>query len=78
MTPRVGDIVHVKGDGSRGTWKLAKIVNLNVGADGKIRLAKISCNGSILSRAIAHLYPLECEDRSDDHQVNDDQEEIEF
>lgn len=72
-SPKVGDIVHIKGSGNRGTWKLGKILELHEGADGKIRSAKVLCSGSILSRAIAHLYPLEI----DDDQIGD-QKEIEF
>jgi hypothetical protein len=60
--PKVGDIVLVKNDGPRGTWQLARVVDLIESNDHQIRSVKIRIpTGNILNRAISQLYPLECD-----------------
>ena len=58
--PSCEDVVLVKDNLPRGSWKIAKIITLNKGSDGIIRTAKILFpNGKLTSRAINHLFPLE-------------------
>ena len=61
--PCVGDVVLLSDQIPRSQWKLAKIIELIPGKDGIVRAAQIrTSNGSILQRAIQHLYPLEIQD----------------
>ncbi|VDM97290.1 unnamed protein product, partial [Onchocerca ochengi] len=59
--PSKGENVLVKeAEVPRGTWKLAKIEELNESADGKVRSVQIKLpNGKILNRSVNVLYPLE-------------------
>lgn len=58
---RVGDIVMIKDDLPRGTWKMGKIVELRQSRDGQVRSAKVKqASGKILGRPLKLLYPLEC------------------
>ena len=60
--PEVGDIVQIKEDGSRGTWKIGRIVEFLQSNDGQERAAKVQLPTKVvLQRSIGHLYPLECE-----------------
>jgi hypothetical protein len=60
-TPNIGDIVLVFNDGPRGSWQLAKIIDLIKSTDNQIRSAKIRVpSGAIWKRALSQLYPLEC------------------
>jgi hypothetical protein len=57
---KVGDIVHVGSDNrKRLEWPLARIIELIVGKDGKIRLAKVRTATGIFVRPLQRLYPLE-------------------
>lgn len=58
---RVGDIVLVDDPlRPRQTWRLARITDLHVGRDGKIRACSVKlADGSQLQRSIRMLYPLE-------------------
>ena len=59
---KVGNIVQVKENAPRGTWKIAKIVELIPNSDGNIRAAKILLpSKNIVARPLNLLYPLECE-----------------
>ena len=59
--PNVDDIVIVKDETPRGSWKLAKIVELNVSRDGLVRSAVVKLgSGRNLVRPLCLLYPLEC------------------
>ena len=58
--PAVGEVVLLKENTPRGTWKLAVITEMIPSEDGNIRSARV-CTPSehILHRAIHMLYPLE-------------------
>lgn len=59
----MGDVVHIHEDSPRGTWQLAKVVELFKSNDKLIRSAKVVLpNGKYLNRSLQHLYPLECND----------------
>ena len=63
----ISDIVIVKDETPRGSWKLAKIVQLNVSSDGPVRSAVIKLvSGQYLICSLCLLYPLECLDNSSD------------
>ena len=58
----VGDIVQIKDDTPRGTWKIGRITELIKSNDGEVRAAKVQLASKIvLQRSLCHLYPLECE-----------------
>ncbi|XP_053383165.1 uncharacterized protein LOC128549742 [Mercenaria mercenaria] len=58
--PSIGDIVLLKEDLPRGSWKLGKIVNLIQSRDGKIRSAKVKVSsGKVLGRPLKLLFPIE-------------------
>ena len=59
-SPKCNEVVLVKENLPRGSWKIAKISSLIEGRDGLIRSAKIKIpSGKILVRPINSLYPLE-------------------
>ena len=61
-TPKIGDIVQLKEDLPRGSWKLGKIVELITSNDGNIRAAKVLLSTkNVVSRPLNLLCPLECE-----------------
>ena len=61
-TPQFGDIVQLKKDLHRGSWKLAKIVELITSNDGNIRAAKfLLSTKNVVNRPLNLLYPLECQ-----------------
>ena len=65
--PNVNDIVIVKDDTPRGSWKLAKIIQLNMSRDGLVRSAVVQLgSGRNVVRPLCLLYPLECSDYSSD------------
>ena len=72
--PRIGEIVLLKDEDSpRGHWRLARIIELPKGVEGKIRTAKIFLSKDIiLDRPINHLYPLEipCEENEEGGEMN--------
>ena len=60
--PRIGDIVQLKEDLPRGSWKLGKIVELITSNDGNIRAAKVLLpTKNVVNRSLNLLYPLEYE-----------------
>lgn len=60
--PRVGEVIQIKNDGPRGSWKIGKIKMLNKGNDGKVRSVKIKLpSGKIISRSLTDIFPLECD-----------------
>lgn len=59
------DIVIVKDETPRGSWKLAKIVELNVSSDGLVWSAMVKLgSGRNIIRPLCLLLPLECSDDS--------------
>ena len=59
---KVGNVVQVKENAPRGSWKIAKIVELIPNSDGNIRAAKLLLlSKNIVTRPLNLLYPLECE-----------------
>uniref|UniRef100_A0AAF5PKS8 DUF5641 domain-containing protein n=1 Tax=Wuchereria bancrofti TaxID=6293 RepID=A0AAF5PKS8_WUCBA len=61
----------------RGVWKLARIIKINRGWDGKIRSATIQLpNGKQIDRSINMLYPMEIDATEDkEEKVEDEPEE---
>ncbi|XP_045201835.2 uncharacterized protein LOC123555228 [Mercenaria mercenaria] len=58
--PQEGDIVLVKDDLPRGSWKCGKIVKLVQSSDNQIRSAKVKMpSGKLLGRPLCLLYPIE-------------------
>ena len=58
---KIGNIVQIKENFPRGSWKIAKIIELFPNSDGNIRAAKIlSPSRNIIARPLKLLYPLEC------------------
>ena len=63
--PNMNDIVIVKDETPRGSWKLAKIVELNVSRDGPVQSAVVKLgSGRSIVRTQCLLYPSECSDHS--------------
>ena len=61
IVPVIGDVVLIKEDLPRGSWKLGKIVQLIPSRDKEVRAAKVQlASKKIFSRALNQLYPLEC------------------
>ena len=59
-TPQTGEVVLLKDNVPRGSWKLARIVELISSKDGKVRSARVMLpTKRILSRPLSLLYPLE-------------------
>ena len=52
-------MVLVHDEGPRSLWKLARVVEPIKGHDGIVRVAKIQLAGTITTRPIVKLYPLE-------------------
>ena len=70
--PSVGDVVLMKDEGPRITWRLARIIELVASADGKIRTANLkTADGKIFRRATCQLYPLEIESNVDEISADD-------
>ncbi|VDI59007.1 Hypothetical predicted protein [Mytilus galloprovincialis] len=60
---KVGDIVLIKENLPRGSWKIGRICQLVVSRDGQIRSGKVMLpNKKTLNRALNMLYPIECEE----------------
>ena len=60
IQPTVSEVVLLKENSPRGTWKLAVITELIPSEDGNVRSARVCTqSGHILHRAIHMLYPLE-------------------
>lgn len=62
-TPKVGDIVHLKGESKNGeNWRVGKITSLLQVSDGECMVTKVEVGAHEFIRSIGHLYPLEHED----------------
>ncbi|VDM97559.1 unnamed protein product [Onchocerca ochengi] len=58
--PIIGEVVLLKGEGPRNSWKMGRVEKLIEGNDGLCRSAVVRIsNGTRLTHAIGHLYPLE-------------------
>ncbi|XP_061176062.1 uncharacterized protein LOC133185013 [Saccostrea echinata] len=63
---KIGDVVLIKEDLPRGSWKIGKICDLTVSQDGQFRSGKVMLpNKRTLNRPLNLLYPIECNDNSD-------------
>ena len=63
--PSKGDIVLLKDNLPRGSWKLGKIEALITSQDEEVRAATVrTSSGKLLNRALNFLYPLECSELS--------------
>ena len=61
--PQVGDVVMLREELPRGTWKLAKIQQLHNSTDNQIRAATVQLpSGRRLIRSLADLAPLELDE----------------
>ena len=59
--PQVGDVVLVKDDLPRGSWKIGRICELRTSQDGQIRSGRVLLpNKKTLNRPLNLLYPIEC------------------
>lgn len=66
-TPRVGDIIQLKEDLTRGARKMRKIVELIPSDDGMIRAAKILLGTkNTLNQSLNLLFPLQCNNKNED------------
>ena len=57
--PSVGDVVLVNGEGPRGRWPLARVLELITGPDGKTRAAYVQMRGRKTRRPLNKLFQLE-------------------
>ena len=58
---QVGDVVLIKEDLPRGTWRIGKIQELIVSQDGQVRTAKVLLpSHKVLNRRLNLLCPIEC------------------
>ena len=63
-----GDIVLIKDDLPRGSWRIGRIVDLVKSADGEIRSAKVLLpTRKVLGRPLKLLYPIECPLEKEEH-----------
>ena len=63
FTPKVGNVVLVKENHSRGSWKVGHIFELFQSRDKRIRSARIAFGpNKFINRALSFLYPIECPD----------------
>ncbi len=73
-TPVIGEIVLLGQEGPRGTWPLAKIIDLKTSPDGAVRSARILLpSGTEVLRSVSLLYPLEVTEGKEgsEHRVDD-------
>ncbi|CAM1294859.1 Uncharacterised protein r2_g406 [Pycnogonum litorale] len=60
FNPNIGDIVLIKGNQSRGSWKLGKICELIKSKDQKVRSTRVLLpNKKVINRPVKLLFPLE-------------------
>ncbi|MCG7879158.1 MAG: reverse transcriptase domain-containing protein [Candidatus Thiodiazotropha endolucinida] len=63
---RIGDIVLIKDNMPRGSWRLGKVIELIQSADGFVRSARVQTqSGRILGRPLCLLYPIETSDNKE-------------
>ncbi|XP_062582984.1 uncharacterized protein LOC134244753 [Saccostrea cucullata] len=72
MEPRMGDVVLVKDELPRGTWKVGRLCELTVSRDGQIRSGKVLLpNKKTLNRPLNLLYPIECSKETESNDRKD-------
>ena len=63
----VGDVILIKDDLPRGSWRMGRIQDLITSRDGQMRSAKILLpSKKILGRPLSLLYPIECQPKDTD------------
>ncbi|VDI75589.1 Hypothetical predicted protein [Mytilus galloprovincialis] len=68
--PQIGDVVLIKDNLPRSTWRMGRIVKLISSNDGEIRSAKVQVStGLILGRPLNLLYPLELDCHTENKEV---------
>ena len=66
ISPSIGDIVFIKDNMPRGSWRLGKVIELIQNTDGFVRSARVQTqSGRILGRPLCLLYPIETSDNID-------------
>ena len=64
-SPKVGNIVQIKEDIPRGSWRIGKIVELIFNSEGNVRAAKVLLPArNTINRPLNLLYPLECHEEN--------------
>ena len=57
----IGDIVLIKDDLPRGSWRVGRIAEVLKSEDGEIRSARVTLpSNKVLGRLLNLLYPIEC------------------
>ncbi|XP_045158778.1 uncharacterized protein LOC123524558 [Mercenaria mercenaria] len=60
FNPRVGDVVLIKDNTTRGSWRLGKVIKLSVSSDGFVRSAEVKiASKKLLKRPLSLLNPIE-------------------
>ncbi|XP_071123445.1 uncharacterized protein [Mytilus edulis] len=76
---KVGDIVLIKENLPRGSWKIGRICQLVVSRNGQIRSRKVMLpNKKTLNRALNMLYPIECEELDEGFKNSDTEKDTEL
>ena len=73
FSANVGDIILIKDDLPRGSWRIGRIMDLETSRDGQIRSAKVLLpSKKIIGWPLSLLYPIECQVKdTDTNQLGD-------
>ena len=67
FSANVGDVILIKDDLPRGSWRMGRIQDLITSRDGQKRSAKsLLPSKKILGRPLSLLYPIECQRKDTD------------
>ena len=67
FSANVGDVILIKDDLPRGSWRMGHIMDLVTSRDGEIRSAKVLLpSKKIIGRPLSLLYPIECQVKDTD------------
>ena len=67
FSANVGDVILIKDDLPRGSWRMGRIMDLTISRDGQIRSAKVLLpSKKIIGRPLSLLYPIECQVKDTD------------